>query len=287
MQPINALSVVSLVLPRDMLLKLRLFPLVAMSILVSFTLAAAPLEAKASKPISHCMAPKYDEQVELEYVNDGDTLTLSDGRLVRLIGIDSPEVDFQYPELSEPYGDEARHFLQKYLHPGQELYLSFDQKKLDPFGRTLAYVYTLEGEHLQETMLSRGFAKTRVYQNDYFWQCLNDVELIARDKKRGLWSHPDYQAKTVGELSREDRNRWREVKGVITGYERKGQHLWLIMDNKFYIGIPREDYSKFSNILNLNLLETPVIVRGSLYYSYKKWQLISSHPSQISLQNRP
>lgn len=236
---------------------------------------------------SACATGSFDEQVELNYVNDGDTITLKDGRLVRLIGVDSPEVDFQYPHLSEPYAEEARHFLQKYLQPGQRLNLSFDKKKLDPYGRTLAYVYTEKGEHLQETLLSKGFAKTRVYQNDYFWQCLNDIELTARDESRGLWSHPDYRAKSVHQLSRVDRNRWGEVKGVVTGFERKGQHLWLILDNKFFIGIPREDSSKFSNILNLKLLETPIIARGTLYYSYKKWQLISRHPSQISLQNKP
>lgn len=234
-----------------------------------------------------CAPTHYDEQVELKYVNDGDTITLKDGRLVRLIGVDSPEIDYKSPGLSEPYAKEARHFLQKYLKPGQTLNLSFDQKRLDPYGRTLAYVYTENGEHLQELLLSQGFAKTRVYQNDYFWKCLNQVELTARDKKLGLWSHPDYRAKTVDELGRSDRNRWGEVKGVVTGYERKGQYLWLILDEKFYVGIPRAKSGKFSNILNLNLLESPVIVRGSLYYSYKKWQLISSHPSQISLQNRP
>ncbi|WP_299790235.1 thermonuclease family protein [uncultured Shewanella sp.] len=234
-----------------------------------------------------CAPTHFDEEVELQYVNDGDTITLKDGRLVRLIGIDSPEIDFQYPELSQAYAEEARHFLRQYLKPGQLLNLSFDKRRLDPYGRTLAYVYTRNGEHLQEVLLRQGFAKTRVYQNDYFWQCLNRVELIARDKKLGLWSHPDYRARTVEELVREDRNRWREVKGVVTGYERKGQYLWLILDEKLYVGIPRAESGKFSNILNLDLLETPVIVRGSLYYSYKKWQLISSHPSQISLQNRP
>lgn len=234
-----------------------------------------------------CAPTHYDEQVELKYVNDGDTITLKDGRLVRMIGIDTPEIDFQYPELSQPYAKEARHFLQKYLQPGQVLNLYFDQKRLDPYGHTLAYVYTEKGEHLQEILLSHGFAKTRVYQNDYFWSCLNQVELTARDKKLGLWSHPDYRAKTVDELGRSDRNRWGEVMGVVTGYERKGQYLWLILDEKFYVGIPRAESGKFSNILNLNLLESRVIVRGSLYYSYKKWQLISSHPSQISLQNRP
>ncbi len=44
---------------------------------------------------SQCMPTQFDETVTLAHVNDGDTITLTDGRLVRLIGIDSPEIDFQ------------------------------------------------------------------------------------------------------------------------------------------------------------------------------------------------
>ena len=236
---------------------------------------------------SVCVPTQYDETVKLKYVNDGDTITLSDDRLVRLIGVDSPEIDHQYPELSEPFANQARQFMQQHLTQGQTLHLAFDRRKLDPHGRTLAYVYTQSGQHLQELLLSNGYAKARVYQNDYFWQCLANIERQARVQKVGLWGHPSYQAKRVDELTRDDRNRWREVRGVVTGFERKGQHLWLIIDEKFYVGIPREESGKFSNILTLNLLESPVIVRGELYYSYKKWQLISYHPSQISLQNKP
>ncbi|MFV7784871.1 thermonuclease family protein [Shewanella marisflavi] len=236
---------------------------------------------------SVCAPTQYDETVVFKSVIDGDTLMLEDERKLRLIGIDSPEIDTHYPELSEPFADQARSFLAERLVPGQKLLLSYDRKRLDPQGKTLAYVYTESGEHLQEIMLSQGYAKARVYQNDYFWQCLANIELQARQQKRGLWSHESYQAKSPNELDRDDRNRWREVRGVVTGFERKGQHLWLIIDESFYVGIPREESGKFSNILTLNLLESPVIVRGELYYSYKKWQMIAHHPSQISLQNKP
>lgn len=239
-----------------------------------------------AQPLSQCAPTHYDEKVTLDYVNDGDTLTLTDGRLVRLIGIDAPEVNFDAPNRSDPFGNESRSFLAEHLTQGQPLQLFFDSRTLDRFGRTLAYVYT-QGTHLQELLLSKGYAKTRVYQNDYFWQCLNGIEAKARDKKLGLWAHKEYRARSVEELTRDDLNKWREIKGVVTGYERKGQHLWLILDKKFYVGIPRESFSKFSNILDLNLLDSPVVVRGSLYVSYKKWQLISRHPSQITLVNTP
>jgi micrococcal nuclease len=244
-----------------------------------------PLACFAGQSV--CVPTQYDETVELKQVIDGDTISLTDGRDVRLIGIDAPAININYPELSEPFADQSRQFLLQHLKSGERLHLSYDRKRLDPRGKTLAYVYTDNGVHLQELMLGNGYAKARVYQNDYFWQCLGGVERQAREQHLGLWQYLAYQPMKVEQITRADLNRWREVSGVVTGFERKGQHLWLIIDEKFYVGIPREESGKFSNILTLNLLESPVIVRGELYYSYKKWQLISYHPSQISLQNKP
>ncbi|QYK01115.1 thermonuclease family protein [Shewanella psychrotolerans] len=244
-----------------------------------------PLSCLAGQSL--CVPTQYDEIVEFASVIDGDTIKLADDRDVRLIGIDAPDIDRDYPELSEPFANQARQFLQQHLQPGQKLNLAFDRKRLDPKGKTLAYAYTEDGIHLQELMLSNGYAKARVYQNDYFWQCLEGVERQARNNRVGLWQFAQYQPMTVDQITRDDLNRWREIRGVVTGFERKGQHIWLIIDEKFYVGIPREESGKFNNILNLNLLESPVIVRGELYYSYKKWQLISYHPSQIGLQNTP
>lgn len=248
-------------------------------------LLQVPLSCFAGQSL--CVPTQYDELVEFESVIDGDTIKLADDRDIRLIGIDAPDIDRNYPELSEPFANQARQFLQQHLQPGQKLNLAFDRKRLDPQGKTLAYVYTEEGVHLQELMLGNGYAKARVHQNDYFWQCLGGVEREARNSRLGLWRFPAYQPMTVDQITRDDLNRWREVRGVVTGFERKGQHIWLIIDEKFYVGIPRVESGKFNNILTLNLLESPVIVRGELYYSYKKWQLISYHPSQISLQNTP
>lgn len=233
--------------------------------------------------MSECAPTRYDESVVLDYVNDGDTITLADGRLVRLIGIDSPEINFNSPSLSEPFGNEAKQFLTDALHKGQRLKLLFDARKLDRFGRTLAYVYTDNGVHLQELLLRQGFAKTRVYSNDYFWRCFNQIEAIAREQQMGLWSHAEYRARHVDELTRADLNKWREIKGVVTGYERKGQYIWLIIDNSFHLGILRDEIDNFSDIVTINMLDSTVVIRGTLYYSYKKWQLIARHPSQITL----
>ncbi|WP_299805401.1 thermonuclease family protein [uncultured Shewanella sp.] len=236
---------------------------------------------------SQCIPTQFDETVTLDYVNDGDTLTLTDGRLLRLIGIDSPEIDFKFPILSQPYANSAKEYLSDRIKPGQTLLLAFDKRRLDPFGRTLAYVYTKELQHLQELMLANGYAKARVYQNDYFWHCLSQIEQVARENQVGLWGLKDYQARSTDALSRNDTNKWLEVGGVVTGYERKGQNFELNIDNNLVVMMSQQDIGKFSNILTLDLLGTGVIVRGELYFSYGKYRLNATHPSQITMKNRP
>ena len=225
----------------------------------------------------------FDEAVILDYVNDGDTLTLEDGRRVRLIGVDAPEIDYQVPSDSQPYALEAKSFLQSQLQAGERLKLLFDQRKLDLYGRILAYVYTENNLHLQELLLSHGFAKFKVYQNDLFWQCLAAIEQQARVDKVGLWQYEHYQPRLVAALSKGDIYQWREIRGVVTGYERKGRFFELIIDEKLVLMISKQDISKFDNILKLKLLQTPVLVRGRLYFSYSKWRVNGTHPSQLTV----
>ncbi|WP_345867392.1 hypothetical protein [Shewanella algae] len=56
---------------------------------------------QASTSGNLCIPYTASEKVTLAYINDGDTLTLKDGRLIRLIGVNAPEIDHQYPSLSQ------------------------------------------------------------------------------------------------------------------------------------------------------------------------------------------
>ncbi|QXP20156.1 hypothetical protein KE621_04690 [Shewanella algae] len=46
--------------------------------------------AQASTSGNQCIPYTASEKVTLAYINDGDTLTLKDGRLIRLIGVNAP-----------------------------------------------------------------------------------------------------------------------------------------------------------------------------------------------------
>jgi micrococcal nuclease len=60
----------------------------------------------------------------------------------------------KHPEISdgeEPYGPEAAAFTTEHLE-GQEVTLEFDEERVDPYDRALAYVW-LGDELLNETLL--------------------------------------------------------------------------------------------------------------------------------------
>jgi micrococcal nuclease len=71
----------------------------------------------------------------IQRVSDGDTVVCRDGRRVRLLLIDAPEMD------QGPFGLAAKAALQKLLPPGQQVALEPDVDPQDRYGRMLAYVY--------------------------------------------------------------------------------------------------------------------------------------------------
>lgn len=70
-------------------------------------------------------------------VIDGDTIELTDGIRVRLIGVDTPEYIDGKPE---PFATEATQFTRQFLR-GQSVQLHFDRQRLDRYNRVLAFVY--------------------------------------------------------------------------------------------------------------------------------------------------
>ncbi|MBW2014138.1 MAG: thermonuclease family protein [Deltaproteobacteria bacterium] len=84
------------------------------------------------------------EWFHVKWVNDGDTIVLADGRHVRYIGINSPEIDHENNK-AELFGYEAKKY-NKTLVLSKMVRLEFDKETHDRYGRTLAYVFLGNGE---------------------------------------------------------------------------------------------------------------------------------------------
>lgn len=111
--------------------------------------------AAASTPAAGIPA-KGDDTSVLRVI-DGDTIQVSDGTRVRLIGIDTPEtVDPSGPVGC--FGPEATRYANALLPVGTRIRLVYDVERLDRFGRTLAYVYRLiDGVFVNHAIARNGF----------------------------------------------------------------------------------------------------------------------------------
>lgn len=132
----------------------------------------------------------HDATATVTRVVDGDTIDISPSveglSRVRLIGMDTPEVYFG----TQPYGPEASAFAKQELE-GQEVGLELDVRKVDPFGRLLAYVYLPDGEMFNETLLQEGYAQVATYPpNVRYVDRFLEVQREARAASRGLWGLP-------------------------------------------------------------------------------------------------
>lgn len=147
-----------------------------------------PVPANQPTPVLSQPTPVGLERVQVLSVIDGDTVrvrTRGEVGLVRLIGIDAPEVG-PYTQ-AEPFGAEATAHL-KQLLSGGEAYMERDVSDLDRYGRWLRYLWA-DGQLLNERMVRQGLAKARPYAPDTARQAeLDRAETAARLERRGIWS---------------------------------------------------------------------------------------------------
>ena len=122
-------------------------------------------------------------------VVDGDTAhVLFRGRdvTVRFIGVDTPETVAPGQPI-ECYGPEASHFTTRKL-TGKRIRLEFDVDRIDPFGRTLAYLWMDDDSLFNETLVRRGFATVATYPPDTrYLQRFEAAQRVAKAAGRGLW----------------------------------------------------------------------------------------------------
>lgn len=130
------------------------------------------------------------EKVRVKSVPDGDGCKLTDGRRVRYLGLDAPEVA-NYGRPAEPFAREARDFNRLLLSKGPVTLFPDRGPDQDKHGRLLRHVF-VNGRWINAAMLLAGLAKP--YRLDtlsplvasLLQQCAN----LAKKRGIGLWRHP-------------------------------------------------------------------------------------------------
>ena len=131
-------------------------------------------------------------------VTDGDSLVVSDGTRIRLIGIDTPEV-----ESDDCFSAEATGHMNQLAPVGTRVRLVYDVGRLDFYGRTLAYVYRLsDGVFVNLAQARDGFAvQLTVPPNVTHADDIGDAVAEARTANRGLWSACATTTPTIAPLA--------------------------------------------------------------------------------------
>jgi micrococcal nuclease len=125
------------------------------------------------------------ENFKVKRVIDGDTLLLTDGEKVRLIGVDTPET--KHPQKPvQRFGKEAYLFTKRMVE-GKEVSLEYDWPKEDKYGRILAYVYLLDGTFLNAEIIKQGYGFAYTKFPFKYLEEFRRYEREAKENGRGLW----------------------------------------------------------------------------------------------------
>ncbi|MBW1889727.1 MAG: thermonuclease family protein [Deltaproteobacteria bacterium] len=126
------------------------------------------------------------ETVPVKYVIDGDTIILNNGKKVRYIGIDAPEIAHGNSP-AEHFGDAARTFNSQ-LTGSAGVYLEYDREPRDRYGRHLAYVFLSDDTFVNQRLLFSGLA-IFLYKppNLKYAEILLQAQRTAMSGKKGVW----------------------------------------------------------------------------------------------------
>lgn len=230
--------------------------------------------------------PETDEPAKGELrlvaeVPDGDTIHLSDGTEVRLIGLNAPEVAHR-DDPAEPGGPEAARFLQRMLG-GERVRLTPGEQRRDDYDRLLAHVTTAGGTDVNKRLLRAGHAFAVPHPpNTSRARAYFRAERAARRADRGLWRHEYYSIHPAAEAG-DMRNTFRRLRGQVTGSDpaRKYHYLEFASGLRAYFNREQEETFARAGRPPGALVGRTVVIRGWVHQRDGEPIIHLRHPAQI------
>jgi len=247
-------------------------------------LATTLVSTTPSFATSNCSSSQFDETATVRYIHDGDTLHLTDGRKIRLIGINTPELA-RDGKPAEAFSAEAKNELKSLVKDNKSISLVFGADKKDRYGRVLAHTFLADGTNIQAAILERGLASAiTIPPNTLFAACYLESERSARCSKTGLWANSTtLEAKNLNTKH----SGFHLIKGVVNNIKTDSKGVWLTIDNTLTIGIRPKEHKLFDFKEINNMINQTIIVRGWLNKSKKPtpFYLRVRHPLSIQLSS--
>lgn len=138
--------------------------------------------------VGQCPNLVADEIASVQSIVDGDTIVLQDKRIIRFVGIDTPEFNSHTDLPVEVGAVAARQWLAKRIPINSQLRLVFANERRDYYGRWLAHPLTPQGGMLVAEMLALGLGSLLLIPpNSQHWPCLVAAEQQAQQQQLGIW----------------------------------------------------------------------------------------------------
>jgi len=120
-------------------------------------------------------------------VMDGDTVEVEQIGMIRLIGVDTPELAHPIKPV-QFFAKKASEYTKR-VALGKRVRLEYDQEKIDKYGRTLAYIYFEDGRMLNAEIIKNGYGFAYTKYPFKYMKEFRKYEIEAREKGLGLWGN--------------------------------------------------------------------------------------------------
>lgn len=176
---------------------------------------------------------------KVRHVHDGDTVVLDDGTRVRLLAVNTPEIDGRYTQ-GESGGEAARRWLQQRVQ-GRTVRLETDRERQDKYGRLLAHLFAEDGEHLNLSLVEQGLAVVSLYPpNLKYAEALLAAQRQAESAGRGVWGSKAYRPRPLDGLKGKPASGWGRWTGAPSRAERGPRYARLIFPSGAEVRIDAE-----------------------------------------------
>lgn len=238
-----------------------------------------------------CPAPEALTPVAVQRVVDGDTLRLSDGRSVRMIGLNTPELG-KKGRSDEPFAVAARKRLEALVAASDgRVGLLPGRESKDHYGRTLAHVYGADGANLEAQMLAEGLGfLVAVPPNVDLVACQQTVERRARQAGLGVWRQsPVLKADQISNAG------FAVLSGRVSKVQRNRGGIWIELQDSVVLRVAPNLLGRF-DANALQKLEGKQIEargwvldrsrRGGLKDGQARWMLPLTDPAMLEVVQR-
>lgn len=235
--------------------------------------------AAPSSNSNYCLQDQPTETAQIERVSDGDTVVLTDKRRVRLIGLNTLELN-SAAENDKLWAQRAKARLEELISDGK-VTLKMGNDEFDRYGRTLAHIVLPDNTLAAETLISEGLAfAVTVGANNQCTFSLHESEQRARNANLGVWKSPGEWLSDETTMSPADRG-FKLIRSSVENITKNGRVTVLTLRNGLNVKLDRHWGKSDTSTVTSELLGQQIELRGWIGTNAGQTTVTLSHPANL------